>query len=507
MSTKLEISCYMDFLARAICVVERVFDSYNELYVCPNYDDIIEDVRDKLEMVWRQGLRNFFQYLNSLLCQIAKAESPQIGVRAAGICLWLDSHICYVSSADKAMFSLAKLFPLRLNHPVFVEALNKNYEETGIQISPRYKTVQLYDEITGKGRPLANRDAFAGMNGCFSNICYSHWKKPYIVQNVVIPPGRLSNDKQHPQLKIAFCPMSSQNDDLIYKPVQMNWNRKEQSGIEVVGLKYEKALAKRLQQDWVVSCKEEADIVFFPEMLGTSKLYKYSENCSNALCELYKKAIKEEQDTPILTVLPSFWKDGVNAAMVLYQDGSVLGKQNKWTPFYDVKNRRLEALKEQMPRRLLLIHIPGIHRIAVMLCADFLDFQNTSSSARRIICEELGVSLLIVPSYSQGERDFVNLLSSLKSYGTTVIWGDCCGATIAPRIIGGCSIAGIDAIERFGSYCLCENTCEKDTACIFLTKIPLKIIARKPNSPVLNQPCNHILFSLQQKDRVRQNAL
>lgn len=119
----------------------------------------------------------------------------------------------------------------------------------------------------------------------------------------------------------------------------------------------------------------------------------------------------------------------------------------------------------------MLIHIPNFHRIAIVICAEFI---TDLSRIQKFICGSLGVTLLIVPSYSRGEMDFINVLSHLKGYGTTVVWGDCCGAVSGnEKAIGGCGVAGTTSTVTFGSVCRCGFSCENVKACIFKVEIPL----------------------------------
>ncbi|MCR5609249.1 MAG: hypothetical protein K6G26_09325, partial [Lachnospiraceae bacterium] len=81
---------------------------------------------------------------------------------------------------------------------------------------------------------------------------------------------------------------------------------------------------------------------------------------------------------------------------------------------------------------------------------------------------------IIVPSFSKGEQDFINLLSNYIKYDTTVVWGNCCGAIKSPQKgIGGCAIAGSCCIELFGDVCKCNNNCKNIGACIFTIDLPI----------------------------------
>jgi hypothetical protein len=180
-----------------------------------------------------------------------------------------------------------------------------------------------------------------------------------------------------------------------------------------------------------------------------------------------------------LTVLPSRWVEQHNRATIVGWDGEILACQDKHIPFVDQKNNKMEALMELNEWVTVLIHIPSVHRVAIVICAEFL---SGLKSMQEVICGSLGATLVIVPSYSRGEQDFINTLPALKGYGTTVIWGNCCGAVLGEqKAIGGCGIAGTTKTEIFSSACQCGYSCEGISACIFKVEIPLDFKLQKTN--------------------------
>lgn len=97
--------------------------------------------------------------------------------------------------------------------------------------------------------------------------------------------------------------------------------------------------------------------------------------------------------------------------------------QEKYIPFVNVATNKIEALEEPEVRTTVIIHIPGVHRIAI------------------------------------------------------VIWGNCCGAIRSDeKAIGGCGVAGMREDIVFGEKCneTCRGSCKGISACVFLVDIPLK---------------------------------
>lgn len=226
-------------------------------------------------------------------------------------------------------------------------------------------------------------------------------------------------------------------------------------------------------------------------MLGIPELELEVGGFNRFFHKFYMDMRAKGKEPPFLTILPSFWHDGVNSVTVIDRFGRIIGRQKKRKRFYYRSQRCVEALQESDPNELLIIHVTGLHRIAITICADFLMMEE--QQLKELLCAELGVTMLVVPSYSQGEQDFMNGLLSLARFGTTVIWGDCCGAVKPSRIIGSCGVAGTDIPLKFGRYCKCGFSCKGRQSCVFLAKIPQIIIREKPGSPDLSDAVEHIL--------------
>lgn len=178
--------------------------------------------------------------------------------------------------------------------------------------------------------------------------------------------------------------------------------------------------------------------------------------------------------------MPSLWRSHNNSCQIVYQDGKLLGEQFKFNPYIDKGNRRIESLKSKEKKEIILLHIPGVHRIVVMICSDFLTDQE--NWLENIICKQLLPTLILVPSFSPGEQDFINSLSITKRYGASVIWGNCCGAKCkGENQIGGCGIVGTDRIMRFKDKCKCGFTCNGEQSCIFTIELPLKLTGNNEN--------------------------
>lgn len=495
MPTKDEAEMYLNYMAEFLSIIEKEDLPPQQISAIFNFVKIKKATDKNLLKAWDRGLETFFLFLSQKVELIKQSEKNVKLVEAFAICCWMDLKLCYEKEPSSTRFSLYCLFPLPGDSPECKEALNTNYKETGIQLHPKFEVNKVYDKRKERlmPRPMANRDAFQGINGKLQNIISVPLNSKFVVQDIILPYGKREQEDSE-TFRVAFCPMSSEPNLLITASKQMRRNGHLFSGQSVQAITHQEELKERFRRDFFAACDLQADILFFPELLGLDEFEIANRKYSTWMRDLSINAMKRGKSPPLLTVMPSSWKNGINRAALVYRDGKILGHQRKYHPYVNEKSNYMEALHKSSKREVLLIHIPGVHRIAILLCAEFLDYSR--DNLRQKVCEELGATLIIVPSFSPGEQDFVNMLGSLKCYGTTVIWGDCCGATQYPRIIGGCGIAGTDYVERFGNYCMCKGVCQKEKACVFSVMLPLRLVREKPGSTYLGNIIKHCINPL-----------
>ena len=500
MASKKSAEKYMNLMAMGLEIVNTVSMIFGQISAAQNYSEIFNSTTTQMSSYWcnddnvfLNNIENFFQSIKENPDQISRQ------IMAIAFCQWLDFRITYnrnenTSKNERAYFSLYNLVPITKDTYTTIGSLNTNYKETGVWINPKFPIASPHiirnEEIIEKN--ISNRDIFEGMNGSLKNCSYFLYNNKKLVKNIIIP-GNFSNKKIPPSLCIAFSPMSDQSN-----LIQLEEQLIERDGVKYCGeavkaltdLQSER-LFERLKYDWILAGDIDADIFFAPELLGTA-LSEDSDELSlynNLISKNSAQRMLEGKNVPLLTILPSHWKNNCNSSTIVSQDGEILGHQEKHIPFVDQKAYKLEALIEKSDWYTILIHIPNIHRIAVVICAEFLSEQER---IKNFICGSLGATLIIVPSYSRGEQDFINMLSSLKCYGTTIVWGNCCGAvSSSPKAIGGCGIAGTDQTITFGSKCKCNFSCEGVKACIFKIDIPLDFELSKTNNSFQNEIVIH----------------
>lgn len=501
MTTKEDIVEYMNLLAKALSLVhenEKLLTGYNSILHYKRYET---EIKKRMDRLWRKDLNNtsLFSAIINIIDNIAKMEDFEKRiVQAVELCKWMDEKITYEQEeyADNVRdkFSVYEMFPRNLNRNIVVFSLNNNVTDIKIWINPKFETFPIISDINGETKEniFANRDVFWGINKVLKHICYFDANKyPQInVKNVILNPCSFMMKSS---LKIFFSPLSDKKNHLICDYPQIEYHDVKMEGIAIVGIKDEQSLSQRIKRDWELACDEDSDIFFAPEMLGTAETCEFIDNKYNKMIMDYARD-NIFSSVPKLTFLPSRWKDGHNNILIFDSEGNILCDYEKNIPYEDKKNHRIEALVEHDSMQLVMFHIPGYHRISILICAEFIYEQEPN--LREFLCSCLQCTLIIVPSYSKGETDFLNEVSSIMKYGTTVIWGNCCGAVSGTdKVIGCVKLVGNDRVEMFGDFCKCEMHCQKNTACGFAIEIPLVLEKSKSKRTECKNLVKHIVSS------------
>ncbi len=465
---------YLNLLARSASVADAMSLEAKTLPCAEDYDKVHAIVEKLLIPAWRSNPNNILPVLEDIVSQIETMDGLMKRQYAEVVCKWMAANICFDTCMDNAAFSLSALFDsMRYEQISEITSMNTNYDETGISIIPQFPARGTYwaPESGKESRRLYNRDIFDGLNGELENLKLMRWNPEITVRHILLSPPVLPDHV----FRCAFSPLSSKDDIISIEHSIITRAGTNFNGITPKVEKHEEELRHAFQAQWYRAAEAGAHLFFAPEMVCTETLAEEENGYNKMVRSLSKAAQRDGLSVPLLTVMPSYWRNGINSVTVLFQDGRILGRQRKRFPFQDKKNHQIEALIEQPEHEILLIHLPDAHRIAILLCSDMLT--DLRRYAQEIICGQLGTTLIISPSYSEGEQDFINALSSFKPYGTSVLWGNCCGGAAAksPRAIGGISIAGLDSVERFGNICQCGGVCKSDASCLFVADLPLQL--------------------------------
>lgn len=486
---------YMNLLAVGLGMLPCMSDYWHEVCALKDYAKTANAVKNKLDNLWKENITSFLDNAKEYLQIIEKEDDVnQKTVSVIEFCKWLDKKITYSEDDRNGLyFSIYRLIPIAGDEFVSIESLNTNCKETGICINPKYHVVTGYTYDGEKKRLLrsGNRDAFYGLNNELEHCNYVPWDEKRKIINIIISDDLIGENQTN--LRIGFCPMTDERDALILADTEIERAGKKFNGVCVEGIKDEAELLKRLINDWKYACEHGVDIFFAPEMLGTKLSEKEYDEYNEMISQLSDENVAEGKHVPILTILPSYWRDGYNSSTIVFQDGRIIGRQYKIIPYVDKKQKKIEALKELDKEIIYLIHITNVHRIAVLICADFLG--KNAEYQQNELGRYLEVSLVIVPSYSSGEQDFINLLQGVKCFGTTVVWGNCCGAVLdKEKCIGGCCVMGGNASHTFGEACKCGYSCKDKSACCFTIDLPLGYERKKKGGDNMGD-INHYLCS------------
>lgn len=494
---------FVNLMAQAFQQLVQENESLRYIEAVPCFDKIADHVKKQISLA--QTASDLLSTITQLISEMHGQTETQCAISyAKAISLCMDQKISYYPFStqlyENGQISLHPLIPIWSDKkPVSIMSLNNNSKETGICIAPKFPVTIGTVGASGKSRSLSSRNALYGINGDLLHVTYYLCGADYPkVHHIILPERRDSDTGVPDRTRVAFSPLTDRNDLIKQSDINIVAIDDIQCHAALVGeIENPDYIENRFSDIWLSACEKNVDVFFAPEMLATRRMVQVENGGSVFLKPLLKKALTVGGIPPRLTIMPSYWKDGLNRFLIFDETGAHLGTQLKYSPYADRRAGIIEALKPHSQENLLILHLINQQRIAFAICADFL-FPQARSYVDSFICEQVGATLVIVPSYSHGEQDFINHIARLRPYGTSVIWGNCCGAVhneecqIA-RIIGACSYAGIDEVSRFGSIINCEFHCGYFKTCLFILDIPTSIQLEKPTSavaPIVSHFCS-----------------
>ena len=489
------ITQYLNLMAELLAVMESTpipvcaFDAVEESQWLPS------EQMDKVEAAFAHGVREACATIRGLLERVVRSDEPTRYVHAYQLVLCMDAHMGYGEAGKEACVDLGKLGLALGGGVTVVGALNDNCAQTGIWLNPKLGTAEGFFCSEGRRirRKVANRDALYKMNAVLRTVSYTRYDESLLYKNIVLPHS--AAEVAAPDFKVAFSPILGFKDPLVLSYPQVYENGLRQRGIGLEGHRDLDDLDKRFAQSWMRACAEGAGIYFACEMMGIPRMYEERDGRSPYMAALCARARKAGLTPPRLTILPGMWEDGVSWTLLVGDEGLVLGRQVRHARFVDRAERMVEYVTPMPRRQYCIVHLPGLYRIGVLICAEFLPQEGNDAVER--LCRDLGCNLLIVPSYTAGEYDYIMSLAIAKPYGTSVVWGNCCGANhYTPTIIGGVSVAGTDYVGRMGSFCECGHVCAKDKGCAFIISLPTRTEMGKPDSMSLDSCMRHHVMCL-----------
>ena len=477
-SSKSAARKYLNHLACALQVVLEFPYDYDYFHTLPGCETLSEQVNFQLNSAIALGEDDLFLKLEELTAQINILETRERFWLAREIAIWLDHHMTYEPTLDQHCYSVNSILPISTEPITIIGSLNNNDEETGICIAPYFRATDLHSRFNVDVLHRSfNRDVLFSANRELSNCRFYPKKKDTAITHCICSSQQFGSS--HPGIfRVGFIPITDIPDLLTFNETVVDKDGGpakerifgEPRNPQIIETRLRNTLKAIAEMDL------DLDLVYCPEMLGTKNMYEIDEDGILP----YIDAIANECSSyngilPRIIVLPSHTQDGNNICYITNGEGLYLGSQKKHKSYVDRREHYREALQEKNITQVSVIHIPGKERIVIMLCADFLE-TDPESDIHRIVFKHLNPSLVIVPSYTMGEEDFVSALPSIRQYGSSGIWGTCCGSLKTTKpYIGAASIIGTKAIPKMGNACRCGNACGKNDVCLFYIDLPLDV--------------------------------
>ncbi len=285
--------------------------------------------------------------------------------------------------------------------------LNTNRDTTGIELLPRCSCVW--------ARKSRQSFSYRRIDNYLNHII--------VIENRVlrgisdehhfIPKGFFPGFDKTGQFRVSATPLS--------KNPNFDTKFHRNGDLQVFSLEYHESDSdkeNRLVWEKIVeagACGSE--IVVFPEMLGNASMEKAIRRKLQALSPEERKSI------PPMIILPTYFIDGHNCAVVLDRNGRRMASQYKHNP-YVMREHHNEYMEDIHGSNVVeIFHYEGIGRFAILICKDFL----TTRYMERIMrgCQ---LTLIVVPAYSTGSYDFKMSFDLCAHDYCNVVWINSCAA-------------------------------------------------------------------------------
>lgn len=349
------------------------------------------------------------------------------------------------------------------------DGLNENKEETGILVVPKVKTPidTFYDGRIEKEYQTAYSLTDYINSKLTKLMCIS--KKAlegFNLQNIILNPFKF---KEVEKIRIGVTPCCSNPIDSLFDFEEYI----DEDGVRLEYIKERKAddlLFNRFSDVLLEAKKQRIDILLGAELCGTLEMTNY-EGAG------YLNIFHDKNDyAPFLIIPPTFWNVDKNYTDLFINNGKHIGRQYKQNRYvYTKAGKKIAEGLKNIPNDILLLHMPGIGRIVVSVCIDYI-----TPNFRDLLVRTLHANLILVPSYTKSTVQFGNAMTSVREYGTNVIWSNSCSALNGQFTDHNplCAIATpISNTERFDEALKvitpnCGGKCDK--GCLNIFEIQLK---------------------------------
>ena len=300
--------------------------------------------------------------------------------------------------------------------------LNTNHNETGINIIPRVKsladTFYVIQDSKYEDKEYKNANYwYDNINDHFSNvICLSDdMLDGYAINNVIID---LFKERNRDDIVIGITPGCNYSLNELMKVNEYCDRETGKQHFEIIEYYNPQLLTDKFLKCVDKAKENQVDILIGTEMLGTAEL------CETDKLGFNQHFRGENGLVPHLIVTPSFWHDGKNYISAYLKTGELIGRQYKQNCFEVTDDgKRYEEDLTDIPKEVLLIHVPGWGRITFPICVDLL-----VARYRDLLARHLKSNLILCPSYSDGTVQFVNASGTVRDFGTRLVWLNSCSA-------------------------------------------------------------------------------
>lgn len=287
------------------------------------------------------------------------------------------------------------------------QSLNDNYTDCQIYLLPRLKC----------GWEHRNRNAYTSYHIDFylRHFYYVHEGEldVYNVQHILMPRETFGEAVCRGELRVMVSPVSG--DRIVNMTEPYIRDNIRFISVNPILCDEEECLKKNIIKVLEEAVLQEADILLFPEMLGTDGIVEKLGH------EISDRENILNNEFPCLTVCPTVWAQHRNYCKILDDIGELVCEQQK---HHGVDLKKWSAKEDiESDKMIYILHCEGIGRIAVAICKDFL-----ITSYLRILADRLKVNLLLVPSFTGRDYQFRILAPKYGDLDCNVIWINTCSA-------------------------------------------------------------------------------
>lgn len=349
-----------------------------------------------------------------------------------------------------------------------IDGLNDNYKETHF--------ILLHKSFCNWGHQIESTNVNSFLETLYC-IDISKLKNAEIV-NYVVDQGLITGI-DNGKLRIAISPTLKRKVlDINSEPYSRIDDRTntEKYFFHITSLINELEIQQLVYSNILEAGKNETDILVFPEMIGSKQM----------LYAIQKKLDECDKKKPSLIVFPSIWnrtdedKQNTNSSVMMTGDGEIIFEQYKRVRFYiKVDGKEIyEDISCESHNVINVLHINEIGRICIVICKDYLDKDN-----RRMILDNIFPTLVISPSFSTGNFEFIKNAQEGFSVNCNWVWCNTCSAiNHGEQKKENFDIIGL--ITKLSKKCKKDekmyndfpgvNNCDREcSGCIYYSDIPL----------------------------------